>query len=319
MSFEQFSQALKTRGVPPQSPREAERRKSFRYEVSLRRAPGTTTTTHNNNNYHNNYNYNPTNTNSRLRNPESTSRYLLSGSNRDPESPPNKIQDVGGPNKYRNPFSRGDGRNIPTERLQEYAPPEPFETDESREWNEGDALPDGGPLPFDKVTKTALLALETAGSGTEADPMVLFSNREIELMKRRSKRKVEAHVAFAKHVAQKLKFTHIWIRKAAHDVETNRQKTTGLFTGETRPSQSHLTVLLGHTDDWVIVGGHIFVLTTKAGDLELMPSEQMWQSDSGRGGRRRVIELWKWDEGKRLRQEHTSKECRDKLTWRREH
>ncbi|KAI2633327.1 hypothetical protein GGS21DRAFT_544015 [Xylaria nigripes] len=292
------SSAIKSKGEV-QTPREPEKGTSH-YEVSLK---------------------GPSSTSSRMKNADSTSNVLNSGRKnlgsiqfrtfalRTRES---------GTDKYKNPFSRGEIVNIPSEHLRDYIPPDPLETDTSREWNEGDELPGGGPLPFDKVTKAVISAHVTSGAGTKADPMVLFSNKEVELMKRRSRKVLEAHVAFAKHVARKLKFSHIWIRKVAHDVETKRHGTTGLFTGEVKKSQSHLTVLLGNKKDWAMVGGHIFVLVSReGGELEYMPSERMWSHSSGKG-RRRVIELWKWDEGNWLKQEHMNKDYRNKPTWRRE-
>ncbi|KAI1827254.1 hypothetical protein F4861DRAFT_550850 [Xylaria intraflava] len=174
--------------------------------------------------------------------------------------------------------------------------PKPVETARFQEWNEGDELPNGGPLPLDKATRTVISALMTYGTGTKEDPMVIFPNKEDELMKRRSRRTIEAHVAFAKQVARRLKFSHIWIRKAAYKTEVKRDGgAAGLYNENAEKAQSHLTVLLGNSLEWVIVGGHIFVSIKADGGLEYVPSEKMSSHSPGRISHR-VIELWKWDE-----------------------
>lgn len=83
----------------------------------------------------------------------------------------------------------------------------------------------------------------------------------------------------------------------------------------TTPSQDHLTVMLGTKIDWILVGGHIFVLCFDGYQtLKLMPQEEMWP-DSNTGERRRNIELWKWDEKGSVQQEHTNRELQSKKTW----
>ncbi|KAI3324224.1 hypothetical protein HD806DRAFT_543618 [Xylariaceae sp. AK1471] len=209
-----------------------------------------------------------------------------------------------------------DGRTILVGNLLEYRPPDPLETDKFKEWNMGDELPKGGPLPIDKVTNNTITAIRAYGVGTRADPMVLFSNKEILKTESQSKKTLEAYIVFTQQLAKQLHFTHIWIRKQAHSVETKRNATTGKFTGETKKSQSHITVLLGNADEWVNVGGHIFIFITGNGEkLELMSREQMWLLPSGE--RRRVVELWKWDEGDTFKQEHAMREIRAKKTWNR--
>ncbi|KAI0100273.1 hypothetical protein GGR51DRAFT_564297 [Nemania sp. FL0031] len=223
-----------------------------------------------------------------------------------------------GTDRYRNPYSRGGGKNIPAAKLSEYTPPAPLEIDKTQEWNKGDKLPNGGPLPFDRIAGTVIVAHRAYGAGTFADPMVLFSNKEVEVMERRHQPQLNEHITFAKKVARDLGFSHIWIRKASHDLETKRNRTTGLFVRETKQSQSHITVMLGNTEDWVYVGGHIFVLviTDKVSQerMEYMSSEELWPLASGE--RRRVVELWKWDEGDSLKKDHKSKAYREKETWR---
>lgn len=78
-----------------------------------------------------------------------------------------------------------------------------------------------------------------------------------------------------------------------------------------------MTVLLGTKQDWVLVGGHVFILRSD-GDhiLELMPEDQMWP-DPKMDKRRRVKELWKWDEKGTLKQQHRSIQLRNMKTWRR--
>jgi hypothetical protein len=45
-------------------------------------------------------------------------------------------------------------------------------TDNFGEWNMGDELPKGGPLPLDRVTNKRITAIRAYGAGTRADPMV---------------------------------------------------------------------------------------------------------------------------------------------------
>lgn len=104
--------------------------------------------------------------------------------------------------------------------------------------------------------------------------------------------------------------------KKVHAIETERDQTTGRKTGDLKPSQDHITILLGNQNDHILLGGHIFVLFFNGNTtLELMPKDQMWPGADG--NRRRVVELWKWDESGSLAQRHTQKRLKEMDTWRR--
>lgn len=88
---------------------------------------------------------------------------------------PNPTQAIKGSRAgvYKHPFSKGTGKSIPTSRLREYIPPSPLDTDKSDEWNRGDTIPKGGPLPFDNSSPgQTIKALRKFGAGSLADPMV---------------------------------------------------------------------------------------------------------------------------------------------------
>ncbi|KAI1338949.1 hypothetical protein F5Y15DRAFT_424386 [Xylariaceae sp. FL0016] len=207
--------------------------------------------------------------------------------------------------KYRNPHSRlrldtssssyrntGHGGKV-----SRYSPPSPLTEDPKRQWNEGDIVPKGGPLPLDRQTRKPQQALREYGGGVARDPKVLFIDRYITIMERRDPNTLKAYIHFSQQMAERLRFTHFWIRKGSHAVETDRDMTTGLKTGDVKPSQNHMTVFLGQSSDWVNISGHIFVLAYKTRNprFELMPEEQMWE-DPKTSRKRRVIEMWKWDE-----------------------
>lgn len=89
--------------------------------------------------------------------------------------------------------------------------------------------------------------------------------------------------------------------------------TTGARAGGVKISQSHITVLLGTTIDWVNVHGHIFLVLSN-NSIQYMSQEQM-VPDALTGAPRRVMELWKWDEKGQVKMQTRNRELLAKGRW----
>lgn len=75
--------------------------------------------------------------------------------------------------KYEHPNSRrAPNRGRRQENSFKYSPPIPLETDTSLQWDKGDPMPHGGPLPFEHGTEKVVKAIRSYGSGNRESPRV---------------------------------------------------------------------------------------------------------------------------------------------------